>query len=630
MRISTSQLNATAINSILDQQVALSRTQLQIAAGRRILAPSDDPAGAARALNLSESISATTQYEKNADTATARLRLEEISLTSVTELIQRVRVLTLQGNNDVLDNESRPQIAAEIRQRLDELVSLANTRDANNEYIFSGFQSLTKAFTVNPDGSVSYNGDEGQRFLQIGPSRQIATGDSGAEIFGLLGSGNGEFSSRAHAFNTGSGVIGTNTIVDPATYIADDYTVVLGEQTAVTGGAIGLTDTNANDTLQYELQINGTLIDTLGEGDSRTLAQIETAINVETPTTGVRAYIDAGQLYLANTLPTATPITVSETLTGATDGAADTVTGFFGSALTGAAPTNDVIFDAANGYLVLDSSNAIVTSAAYVDGGSINFNGQQLTISGTPSNGDQFLSTPNSQQDLFGTLQSLIGALESPSTNTSAVPTTASLASITEPVAAGGGETFQVTIDGIDLINVALPGAGTVTAAQLDTAVASFINANAGYRIASGSFAGADLVLQKDDGSDLVIAIPQNTTATPAVLAGLVGSATNGTPADLTISSGFHAIIDRVLGNLDSNLGNIIDTRASIGARLNSIDDQNNLNEASIIQVQTTLSEIQDLDYAEAISQLEQQRLSLQAAQQSFIRIQSLSLFNFL
>ena|GEM_PF-249541 len=631
MRISSAQLHATAINSILGQQSTLSKIQLQIAAGRKILTPADDPAGAARALNLSESASSTTQYGKNADIAEARLRLEESTLTSATDLIQRVRLLTLQGNNDVLDNESRPLLAAEIRQRLDELVSLGNTRDANNEYLFAGYQSLTEAFTVNPDGTVAYNGDEGQRFLQIGPSRQIATGDSGAEVFGMIGSGNGEFITRAHAFNTGNGVLGTNTITDPATYVADDYSVVLGEQTTVAGGALVFNDNvGTDDTLQYELRINGTLIDTLGEGDARTQAQIETAINAQSATTGVSAYLDAGQLYLANTLPTATPITVNETLTGATDGALDTATGFFGSALTGAAPTNDVVFNNANGYVVLDSSDAIVTSGAYIDGGSIAFNGQQLTISGTPANGDRFSSTPNTQQDLFATLQSLITALESPSQNTQAVPTSVTLSNFTAPVSAGG-ETFQATIDGIDLINVGLPLAGdTVTAGQLDTALGNFLTANPGYTVASGSFAGNDLVLEKDDGSPLVIAIPQNTTTTAGALTGLEGTTTNGSLAQPDISAGFHTAMERVLNNLDRNLDNIISTRSQIGARLNSIDDQNNLNESSILQVRETLSSIQDLDYAEAISQLEQQSTSLQAAQQSFLRIQGLSLFNFM
>ncbi len=630
MRISSSQIYASAINSILGQQSDLTKVQLQIASGRKILTPADDPAGSARALNLQESASSTSQYGRNIDIATSQLQFEESNLTGVTELIQRVRELTVQGNNDTLDSSSRGQIATEIRQRFDELFSLANTRDANNEYIFSGFQSKTQSFTLNSNGSVAYNGDEGQRFLQIGSSRQVATGDSGADVFGLVGSGNGQFTTTGNALNTGSGVIGTGSITNQNAYVADNYTVVLGERTGVTGGAIGLVDTNANDTLQYELRINGTLVYTANEGDSRTLAQIQGDINAQVGTTNVRAYLDAGQLYLANTSPTTTAITVNETLTGASDGASDTVTGFFGSSLTGAAATNDVVYNNANGYLVLDSSSNIVTSGAYTSGGNIDFNGQRLNITGTPSNGDRFVSNTNTAQDLFATLQTLITQLESPITSIPAVPTSATLSGFTTAVAAGGGETLQVTIDGIDLVNVALAGGASRTAAQFDTDLATFIGANSGYSIVSGSFATNDLVLQKLDGTDVVIAIPQNTTATPVALTGLTGIATNGFPAEPNSLSVFHTAIANVLENLDRNLSNVIEVRSRVGARLNSTEDQVNINESSLLQVREALSGIQDLDYAEAISQLEQQRISLQAAQQSFIRIQSLSLFNFL
>jgi len=631
MRISSSQLYSSAINTILGQQADLNRIQLQIASGRKILTPADDPAGSARALNLQQSASSTGQYARNIDIAESQLQFEEASLTGVTDLIQRVRELTVQGNNDSLDSSSRGQIASEIRQRFDELFALSNTRDANGEYIFSGFQSNNQSFTQNTDGSINYNGDEGQRFLQIGASRQIATGDSGADVFGLVGSGNGQFTTRQNALNTSAATIGSGGITNQNAYVAGDYSVILAEQTSVTGGTLAFTDNiGTDDTLQYELSINGTLVYTASEGDSRSLAQIESDINAQVGTTNVRAYIDAGQLYLANTSPTATPITVNETLTGASDGAADTVTGLFGSALSGAAASNDIVYNNANGYLVLDNSNAIVTSGAYSSGGNIDFNGQRLNITGTPSNGDRFTSSTNTEQDLFATLQTLITQLESPLTNIAAVPTTATLSAVTGATAAAGGENFQVTIDGIDLVNVALAGGASFTAAQLDTALATFIGANAGYTVASGSFATNDLVLQKNDGTDLVVAIPQNTTATPAVLTGLTGTATNGFPMETNNLSVFHAAMANVLDNLDRNLDNVIEVRSRVGARLNSTEDQKNINESSLLQVREALSGIQDLDFAEAISQLEQQRITLQAAQQSFIRIQGLSLFNFL
>ncbi len=74
----------------------------------------------------------------------------------------------------------------------------------------------------------------------------------------------------------------------------------------------------------------------------------------------------------------------------------------------------------------------------------------------------------------------------------------------------------------------------------------------------------------------------------------------------------------------------IIDRRAGFGARLNTIEQADAGREANSVLLKTTLSELRDVDYAQAISQLNLEMTALQAAQQSFVRIQNLSLFNYL
>ena len=74
----------------------------------------------------------------------------------------------------------------------------------------------------------------------------------------------------------------------------------------------------------------------------------------------------------------------------------------------------------------------------------------------------------------------------------------------------------------------------------------------------------------------------------------------------------------------------VLNTRAKIGARMNAIDDQKTANDAFDLAVTKVRSSLEDLDYAEAISRFNQQLTALQASQQSFFKIQDLSLFNFL
>jgi len=101
----------------------------------------------------------------------------------------------------------------------------------------------------------------------------------------------------------------------------------------------------------------------------------------------------------------------------------------------------------------------------------------------------------------------------------------------------------------------------------------------------------------------------------------------NTTPADkATRQNAFFAIIE----DLQQAGQAFIDSRAAVGARLSTIDRVADQRMAENEILRTTLSEIRDTDYAEAISRLSFQLQTLEAAQQSFVRVQNLSLFNFL
>jgi flagellar hook-associated protein 3 FlgL len=75
---------------------------------------------------------------------------------------------------------------------------------------------------------------------------------------------------------------------------------------------------------------------------------------------------------------------------------------------------------------------------------------------------------------------------------------------------------------------------------------------------------------------------------------------------------------------------NVLEIRAGVGARLNAIDSEKAVNEDFSVHLSEALSKVKDVDLVEAISLLNEQLAGLQAAQQSFVRVQNLSLFNFL
>ena len=188
MRISTATFQQASLNGILDQQVNLSKTQQQLATGKRMLTPSDDPIASATLVDISQSIATFGQYNRNADYADMRLRQEESVLNSVSNALHRSRELAVQANNDTYTGEQRKYIASEVRQILNEVLTLANTADGSNNYIFAGSKSNTKPFVQQDPGegmlsTFAYHGDQLQRKLQIGSQRTVADGDSGLEVF---------------------------------------------------------------------------------------------------------------------------------------------------------------------------------------------------------------------------------------------------------------------------------------------------------------------------------------------------------------------------------------------------------------------------------------------------------------
>lgn len=397
MRISTAGMFRASLGQMQELQSALARTQEQIASGKRLLAPSDDAIGAARSIELRELSSRIEQFNRNGNLAESRLSVQEQALASAGDLLQRARELAVQANNGTQSNETRAFIATEVRQLKEQMIQLANSQDTTGRYLFSGYSDKVQPFSATSAGAV-YNGDEGQRFVEIAEGRRIADGDSGARVFERIPRGNGTFTTAAAAGNGGSGIIDSGAVTDPSAWNRDTYTIS---------------------------------------------------------------------------------------------------------------------FVADDAWEVTDGSGAVVASGGFEPGSSIEFAGVVVSIEGSPAAGDEFTVEPSRDQSVFATLDRLADALEQPVAN--------------------------------------------------DAGRAALTN---------------------------------------------------------ELNSG--------MSDLDQAIGNLLDVRATVGSRLAAIEDQRDANEGFAITVEQTISEIEDLDYTEALTRLAEQINSLEAAQKSFVRIQSLSLFSIL
>lgn len=183
MRISSIQAFNNGVQGLQRNYADVTRTQEQISTGNRILTPADDPVASVRLLQLEQQQNVLSQYKSNLVAADNSLTQEEVTLASAHTILQRLQELTVRAGNGSLGELERQSIAAELKEREEELFALMNTRNARGEYIFSGFQGKTQAFGRDDSGNYSYQGDEGQRRLQIGSSLDIPISDNGKRIF---------------------------------------------------------------------------------------------------------------------------------------------------------------------------------------------------------------------------------------------------------------------------------------------------------------------------------------------------------------------------------------------------------------------------------------------------------------
>ena len=236
--ISTSWMYQQQVSTMLSQQDALSQTENEVSTGNAINVPSDNPIGAAQIVGLNHILAENTEYTNNITGANTRLSTESSTLSSVSNLLNSVNDLGLSSINGALSSSDLSNIATELTQYRNQLVQLSNTTDANGNALFAGTSTTTTPFVMNSStGQVSYAGNDQQSFVSIGQGLQVANGDSGSSLFMTLPAGNGTFVATAGASNTGTLVVGANSVTDTAAYQAATASGPLND--TITFGANG-------------------------------------------------------------------------------------------------------------------------------------------------------------------------------------------------------------------------------------------------------------------------------------------------------------------------------------------------------------------------------------------------------
>jgi flagellar hook-associated protein 3 FlgL len=245
MRISTSWMYQQSLSTMLNQQAELSQTQNEVSTGNAINVASDNPLGAAQIVGLNHILAENTQYTTNISSTNTRLSTETSTLSSVSNLLNSVNDIALSAMDGAMSSSDLSNMATQLSQYRDQLVQLANTSDANGQALFAGTSTTTSPFVLNSStGAVSYAGNGQTSYASIGSGLQVANGDPGSSLFMNLPAGNGSFVSSAGSANTGTLVVGANSVADTSAFQAATASGPIND--TITFGANGAyTVTNA-------------------------------------------------------------------------------------------------------------------------------------------------------------------------------------------------------------------------------------------------------------------------------------------------------------------------------------------------------------------------------------------------
>jgi len=276
MTISTLTFQTNALAQMEALETALTQTQTELSTGSKLPNAAADPDAMGQVNQLNLQLSASQQYVTNGNTVTANLQLEQSALTNATNVLQSARSLAIEGNDSAMSVQDRQDIATQLQQLEQSLLGSANSTDSAGNYLFAGTASSTQPFVQN-GSSVSYLGDSQVNQVQISAGQSVSAGDAGDSVFMNIPAGNGTFTTAAGAGNTGSGTIDTGSVVNPAAWVPDTYTITFTSPTQyqVTDSAGNVVVPPTTYTAGNAISFNGIEVTVSGApatGDSFTVA----------------------------------------------------------------------------------------------------------------------------------------------------------------------------------------------------------------------------------------------------------------------------------------------------------------------------------------------------------------------
>ncbi len=185
MRISNTQITATMHSAMNRNSAQMGKLMQQMASGKRITLPSDDPIASVRILRVQRTEASLNQYKVNINNVSDSLSIQEANLTAVSDSMLQVRDLLLWAANGSNTEQDLAAMAGELSSIEQTLLSFINVRDEEGRYLFSGTLGETPAATFDPlTGTYAATGNAKHRLAEVANGVLLPENTTALEIFG--------------------------------------------------------------------------------------------------------------------------------------------------------------------------------------------------------------------------------------------------------------------------------------------------------------------------------------------------------------------------------------------------------------------------------------------------------------
>ncbi|ASS73933.1 flagellar biosynthesis protein FlgL [Tumebacillus algifaecis] len=190
MRITGQMMTQKLIGNIQNNMTRMEKWQRDLATGKKIHSPSDDPVGTSYALRYRSELAQNDQFTKNVDSANSWVQYTDKMLDSATQVLQRARELAVAGANDTQDVSAKRAIADEIDQLYKQMVAIGNSQ-FNGAYVFNGMLTDQKPYEeANAELATPH---AGVFRYEIGPGTMLDVNTLGRDAFGTSPSSDNAF-----------------------------------------------------------------------------------------------------------------------------------------------------------------------------------------------------------------------------------------------------------------------------------------------------------------------------------------------------------------------------------------------------------------------------------------------------